>query len=152
MNAADYFLPKAAEEGDLSAWSSIIPAPIRVLRTNLFGDVFIVDAGGGVHMLERAACTAVQIASSEEEFWRQIHEDAEGWQIRPLVDECSRNGKVLADGQCYAFTTPPLLGGDYTVDNVWVAHWQEWFGLTAGLFQQVKDLPDGMPVSFGITD
>ena len=50
MSAADYFLPKAADEDDLSAWSPIMPAAARVLRTNLFGDVFIVDKGGTVHM------------------------------------------------------------------------------------------------------
>jgi hypothetical protein len=152
MSAADYFLPKAADEGDLSPWSAILPLPARVLRTNLFGDVFVVDQTGGIHMLERAACTAGQISSSEEEFWRQVNDDANGWQLRPLVDECRRSGRVLADGQCYAFTRPPVLGGDYTVANVYVAPWREWFSLTADLFDQIKDLPDGAPVSFRVTD
>lgn len=152
MSALDYFLPKAADEGDFSAWSSIMAQPSRVLRTNLFGDVFIVDGSGGVHMLERGACTVTQIASSEEEFWRRVDDDAEGWQLRPLADECRGNGKVLADGQCYAFTTPPVLGGDYAVGNVWVAPCREWFALTADLFQQIKNLPDGASVSFRVTD
>lgn len=150
--SAEYFLPNAANEDDLSSWSDILPAAPRILRTNLFGDVFLVDAAGAVHMLERAACTISQIAPSEEVFWRKVHDDEEGWQLRPLVDDCRRAGKTLEDEQCYAFTTPPLLGGDYAAANIWVAPWREWFAFTADLFQQTKDLPDGTSVRFRVTD
>jgi hypothetical protein len=152
MDPADYFLPKAVDDADLSAWLSIVPPSVRVLRTNLFGDVFVADQRGAVHMLERAACSARQIASSEEEFWRELHDDEEGWQLRSLVDQCRQAAKVLGDGQCYAFTTPPVLGGDYSFDNIWVAYWAEWFSFTAELFQQIKDLPDGAAVSFKVVD
>ena len=150
--SAGYFLPQAANEGDLSVWSDILPDAARVVRTNLFGDAFLIDEAGAVHMLERAACTLSQIASSEEEFWRKVHDDEEGWQLRPLVDKCREGGKALEDGQCYAFTTPPLLGGDYTAANVRVTSWAEWFAFTAELFQQTKDLPDGTSVQFRVTD
>lgn len=130
----------------------ILPAASRILRTNLFGDAFLVDDVGAVHMLERSACTISKIASSEEQFWRDVHNDGEGWQLRPLVHECRRAGNVLEEGQCYAFTTPPILGGDYAEPNVWVAPWRDWFAFTAHLFQQTKDLPDGTPVSLRVTD
>jgi hypothetical protein len=152
MSAADYFLRQTADEADLSAWSAIIPVVARILRTNLFGDVFIVDQEGAVHMLERAACSANEIASTEEDFWREVQDDEEGWQLRPLVEECRRTEKILGDGQCYAFTTLPVLGGKYAVENIWVAQWTEWFSFTADLFQQIKDMPDGATVSLKVTD
>lgn len=152
MNPDHYFLPITADDADLSEWLPIIPAPAHILRTNLFGDAFIVDEGGKVHMLERSACTAKQIASSEDEFWRQVEKDAEGWQLRPVADACRRVGKVLAGRQCYAFTTPPALGGGYNVKNIWVALWEEWFSFTAYLFQQIKDLPDGATVRLKVVD
>jgi hypothetical protein len=152
MSAADYFLPHAADAADISAWSSLLPASTRVLRTNLFADAFVADGTGAVHMLERAACTVERIASSEAEFWHAVEDDAHGWQLRPLADECRRTGKVLAEGQCYAFTTLPVLGGDYTAENVWVAPWHEWFAFTADLFEQIKDLPDGARVSLKMID
>jgi hypothetical protein len=149
---ADYFLPRAADAADLSAWSTILP-PVRcVLRTNLFGDAFFVDESGSVRMLERAGCSAEVIASSEEEFWRQVEEDEKGWQLRALADECRRTGKVLDEGQCYAFTILPVLGGGYTLENVWVAPWREWFSFTAEVFQQIKDLPDGSHVTIEVID
>lgn len=147
-----YFLPAAANNIDLSPWSSILPGTVRVLRTNLFGDAFVVDIAGAVHMLERGACTSQWIAATESAFWDAVETDDEGWQLRPLVDDCRRAGMFLVDGQCYAFTTPPVLGGEYVVANVWVAPWQEWFGFTADLFQQIKDIPNGASVSIKLAD
>ncbi len=152
MKAIDYFLPSTADKADLTAWLPILPGRARILRSNLFADAFVVDSGGAVHMLERAACTAERIASSEEEFWRQVEDDAHGWQLRALVDACRHAGKVLGDDQCYAFTTLPALGGDYTVGNVWVAPWHNWLAFTADMFQQIKDLPDGARVRLKIAD
>lgn len=151
MSAA-YFLPLAADEADLSAWSAILPPVARVLRTNLFGDAFIVDESGSVHMLERAGCSAECVASSEEEFWQQVVDDLKGWQLRALADECRGAGKMLNEEECYAFIVPPVLGGGYTVENVWVAPRREWFSVTADLFQQIKNLPDGSHVKIEAVD
>lgn len=152
MSASDYFLPKEADETDLSGWSDIMPAECRIVRTNLFGDAFLVDVLGAMHMLERSAASISQIAASEEEFWRAVEDDKDGWQLRPLVDACRSSGKLLGSGQCYAFTTPPLLGGDYATDNIWVAPRSEWFALTEDLHQQTKNLPDGTTVNFTVVD
>src|SRR6478672_3631800 len=99
MNPSEYFLSQAANDADLSPWLSLLPGKTRILRTNLFGDAFVLDQAGAVHLLERGACSANCIASSEEEFWRDVALDSEGWQLRPLVDECRRVGKVLNDKQ-----------------------------------------------------
>lgn len=152
MRATDYFLPVLANEADLAPWHSILPTRPRILRTSLFGDHFVVGDGGAVHMLDRGGMAAPLIASSEEDFWRVIQQDSEGWQLRPLADECRCAGKVLSDGQCYAYTTLPMLGGDYRAANIWVAPWQEWFSFTADLFQQIKDLPDGATVTLRVVD
>jgi hypothetical protein len=150
MNVTDYFLPLAADEADLSAWSPILPSPARPLRTNLFGDAFLIDTDGAVHMLDRSGCSTEFIAASEDDFWSEIQEDSAAWQLRVLADECRRTGMLLGDGQCYAFTTPTVLGGEYAVANVWVASWQEWFSVTADLFQQLKDLPNATTVSLNV--
>lgn len=103
-------------------------------------------------MLERGACSVAQIAGSEAEFWRQVDEDANGWQLRALADRCRGASKPLGDGQCYAFTTLPVFGGAYAAENIWVAPWSQWFSFTADVFEQIKDLPDGSKVTFKIVD
>lgn len=152
MSALDYFLPHAADDTDLSVWASILPMPVSRLCTNLFDDAFLLDTAGTVHILDRAGCSSECVAASEEDFWRGIAEDSAGWQLRLLADECRRAGMLLAEDQCYAFTTPTVLGGEYAVQNVWVAPWREWFAFTAELFQQIKGLPDGATVSMKVVD
>ena len=150
MDPSNYFLPAQANEADLFCWSPILPTPVRAIQTNLFGDAFVLVRDGTVHMLERASHSARRIAVSEEEFCREIQDDTHDWQLRRLADECRLAGKVLADGECYAFTTLPVLGGGYTVENVWIARWEEWFSFTADVFQQIKDLPDGATVRLNV--
>ena len=152
MSCDDYFLPRSADEADLSAWASILPKAVRVIRTSLFCDAFVVDEVGSVHLLERAGCSSCLIASSEEEFWSNIKDDEQGWQLRDLADDCRNSGKVLADGQCYAFTILPVLGGAYDADNVWIAPLSDWLPFTADIFAQIKDLPDGATVSLHVSD
>lgn len=152
VDANDYLLPKAADDADLSSWASVLPNEARILCTNLFGDVFLVDGVGAVHMLERGGCSVTEIAPSEENFWRSLDADHEGWQLRPLADACRAEGKMLGESQCYAFAMLPLLGGDYTPENVWVASWHEWFSFTADMFHQTKDLPDGAAIELKFLD
>jgi len=152
MHADDYFLPSAANDVDLAPWRSVMPSPKRVLRTNLFGDHFVLDHSGAVHILDRGGMVAQCIADTEEQFWRGVQEDSEGWQLRSLVNECRKAGMLLTDGQCYAYTTLPVFGGDYKAENVWVARWVEWRPFTDDLFQQIKDLPDGTTITFRVVE
>lgn len=150
MSADNYFLPSAANEADLSDWRPIAPAGAKPFATNLFGDAFFVDGSGAVHMLSRAGASSEQVSPSIDQFRTSLQGDPEGWQLRKLADACAASGKILGDGECYAFATPPFLGGDYSVDNVFVCSWTEWFALTADLYLQTRDLPDGAQVRLNI--
>ena len=150
MDPNAYFLPQSANDDDFASWHPLVPAGAKILCTNLFGDTFFVDDAGAVHMLERGATTVQAIAPSEEEFRSAITDDSEGWQLRPLADRCRSAGKILDEGQCYAFSILPVLGGEYDVENVWVAPWREWFALTADIYNQLKDVPDGTPVRLNV--
>lgn len=79
MDPSNYLLPIAADSVDLSPWASLLPSGVSILRTNLFGDMFLTDEIGAVHMLERAACSVTEIAPSTEYFWRALAVDEEGW-------------------------------------------------------------------------
>lgn len=150
-DSSEYFLPTAANGDDLSSWQPLVPDGARIIATNLFGDAFFVHPSGGVYMLERGAASVEPVAPSEHGFWKDIVDDAEGWQLRPLADRCRSGGKILGEGQCYAFAVLPVLGGEYEPDNIWVGSWHEWFALTADIYNQIKDVPDGTPVRLNLT-
>lgn len=146
------FLPVEITLNQLAAWSDILPAGSRVLGANLFLDVFLADAAGAVHMLEVSAGKIAMIAGSEGAFRERCVDDADGWLLRPLVDRCRSAGLILGASQCYAFTTLPLFGGEYAVDNMWTCTCRDWLAFTATVYSETKDLPDGSTVKFVFTD
>ncbi len=151
QNCSD-FLADEITATQLNAWADLLPVPCRVLGANLFGDVFLADAAGAIHMLEVSAASIGEIAASEDEFHQRCVDDSEGWLLRPLVDRCRSAGMVLGPTQCYAFTTLPLFGGEYKVDNIWICTWKEWLSFTATIYAQTKDLPDGSSVAINFVD
>ncbi|WP_298370072.1 T6SS immunity protein Tdi1 domain-containing protein [uncultured Bradyrhizobium sp.] len=146
------FLPVEGTLSQLAAWSDIVPPGSRVLGANLFLDVFLADAAGAVHMLEVSAGKIARIAGSEGAFRERCVDDADGWLLRALVDRCRSAGLILGPSQCYAFTTLPLFGGEYTVDNIWMCSCRDWLAFTATVYAETKDLPDGSTVRFVFTD
>ncbi|MGX8013054.1 T6SS immunity protein Tdi1 domain-containing protein [Mesorhizobium sp. ORM8.1] len=152
MGPSSYFLSPDVTQADLSGWDEVLPHPYTVLCANCFADVFVADSTGVVHMLEVSAASISPIAVSEDEFRRQCVDDEEGWLLRPLVDRCQAVGMRLSEGQCYAFTALPFLGGLYEIDNVWISSWREWLGYTASIYAQTKDLPEGTGISIRLVD
>ena len=57
---------------------------------------------------------------------------------------------TLGPEQCYAFTTLPLFGGEYEIENIWKCAWREWFGFLGSVYAQTKNLPDGSNVALVI--
>lgn len=103
-------------------------------------------------MLEVSAGEIAKIAGSEAAFRERCVDDADGWLLRPLVDRCRAAGLILGPSQCYAFTTLPLFGGEYTVDNIWMCSCRDWLAFTAKIYSETKDLPDGSTVKITIAD
>ena len=152
IDPADYFLPRASHDPDLEPWADMLPKEPRILGVTLFADVILTDREGAVHLLQPAAAGIDRIAGSEEEFRDRLPVDEDGWQLRGLADRCRAAGKICGERQCYAFTILPLLGGEYTVENIWTCPWREWFGFTADMYAQTKDQPDGARIRIQIVD
>ena len=64
----------------------------------------------------------------------------------PLVDRLVAAGVLLKPGECYSFLTPPVLGGDYTVENTVVLPVAEHYGLYGSYHDQLRGVPDGTKV------
>ena len=146
------FLTEAIEPAQLAAWSGLLPAHYRIVASNLFADAFVADEAGAIHMLEVAAHQCTPIAASEQELRARLRDDEDGWLLRPLVERCRDAGLNPEPGQCYAFTTLPTLGGAYEPENIWICGVVEWLGFTASIYDQIKNLPDGVGVRIVIVD
>jgi len=135
--------------GILADWRWLLPrGKFSVLLMSRYGDLFLEFDDGSIHMLDISNSSLEKVAEDSQDFWQKINdvEIANNWLMIPLVDQLVEAGKVLEPGRCYSFIIPPLLGGEYNVENTVSLKVQEHFGVYASIHRQIKELPDGAQV------
>jgi hypothetical protein len=120
---------------------------------NRFGDLFLVFDDGSVHMLDVGGGSLEQVTNTRDDFQAKVDEDenANVWFMIPLVDQLLAAGMTLKKGECYSYKQPPVLGGDYTVENTCVLPIAEHYGAFGSIHNQINDLPDGTQVVLNVT-
>jgi hypothetical protein len=134
-------------------WTWLVPKQFTVWLMNRFGDLFLVFDDGSVHMLDVGGGSLEQVANTRDDFQAKVDEDenANVWFMIPLVDQLLAAGMTLKKGECYSYKQPPVLGGDYTVENTCVLPIAEHYGAHGSIHNQIKDLPDGTQVVLNVT-
>jgi hypothetical protein len=132
----------------LSGWAEILPDTFTIWLVNRFGDVFILDEKGTVHLLDITGGRLDRVADSRNHFAKlmDLPRNANNWLMIPLVDQSVKLGMSLAPGQCYGFKIPPLLGGAYEPRNVAPVDLVPNYAFLADIWSQTKDVQDGTPV------
>jgi len=67
-----------------------------------------------------------------------------------LVDQLVAVGKTLGAGQCYSYHQLPVLGGEYTTDNIIIKDIAFHYASFGPIHESIKNLPDGTRVTFTI--
>ncbi len=138
----------------LQEWAWLLgPKPYSVIAVSAFGDWFLEDENGPIHMVDVSAADFRLVADSMPAFERSLR-TMEGRNeflfaafVEHMVIECKM---LLGPGQCYSFKHPLYLGGDVDGDNVYVADFLICNKLNSTLWEQVKDVPDGAEVQIKI--
>lgn len=150
ISVADYLIDQSGIDWPtaLSSWSWLIPAEFTLWLVNRFADLFLVLPDGSVHMLDVGAGTLTKLADSRDDFCDLIDEgdNANQWLMIPLVDKMVAAGVVLQPGQCYGFKIPPVMGGDYAVENVEPLAVWDCLGAYGSIHYQLQNVPDGTQV------
>lgn len=133
----------------LAGWTWLLPPTFTVWLMNRFGDLFVITPDNRVHMLDIGAGVFLTLADSRDELSEKIDEqdNANSWLMIPLVDAAVAAGQTLAQGECYSFKLPPILGGQYTLDNVFVLEISKHFAAYASIHNQLRDVPYGTQVN-----
>ena len=99
-------------------------------------------------MLDVGAGTLSKVADSREDFCTKIDEDdnANQWLMIPLVNKMVASGVVLHSGQCHGFKIPPVLGGNYSVENARPLSVWDYLGAYGSIHEQHRNVPDGAQV------
>jgi hypothetical protein len=106
-----------------------------------------------VHILDVGCGKLAKVAESRDDFANKLDEDdnANQWLMIPLIDRLVASGVTLQDGQCYSYKQPPILGGDYSIENTCVLSIAEHYGAYGLIHNQIKDVPDGTRVVIKVT-
>lgn len=134
----------------LSDWHWLISEHKVPILITAMGNVFVQDAqDGAVAVLDPGEGKVRNVAASVEEL-QGLLSDRDFVYSELMVEDFAnlqRAGKLLAPGQVFGFIKPPILGGSFDVENLEPTDIQVHFSLSGQIHQQVKDLPDGTPIS-----
>jgi hypothetical protein len=155
FNVADYLIDHRDFDWPtvLREWTWMLPPTFTVWLMNRIGDLFLVMPDGSVHMLDIGRGTLERIANDRAHFRELCDREpdkANDWLVISLTDELVARNMLLGPGQCYSFTIPPIMGGEWRPENIWVCPIHEHFDVFGSIHHQIKDLPDGTIVELNV--
>jgi Domain of unknown function (DUF1851) len=143
------FLPDQCGADSVRAvWSWRIPESYRAVLLSLFGDWFLADSQDRIHMLDLASGQLSLIANSEVEFFvmLDVEDNRREWLMSHLVEAAEQAGIHRSPSQCFAFRTPPMLGGALAPSNIVSWDFVAYQTGTSKVLRQIADLPLGSHV------
>ena len=104
----------------LAHWGWKVPQHLQPLFLSTFGDWFFRDSDDHIHMLDLVAGELKRVADSRRELEAllELEEYRREWLMSHLVEELRQSGVTRKRGQCYAFRTPSILGGQLSSSNI----------------------------------
>lgn len=108
-----------------------------------FGDVFLRDDSGAFWFLDGLEGSLTRRWESGAALQAALNtpEGQEQFLMLGLVQQATQAGLVPDAAQVLSFTVPPVLGGQFDVENVEVSDFVVALDLTGQIHEQVKDLP-----------
>lgn len=141
-------LDKAKAKELLSLWSWRLDRPFTPLVLSVFGDWFLRNETGIVYLLDLVSGELREIATSEEEFWLFLDDEAnrKEWLMSHVVTVLEKAGVSRSASECFAFRTPPMLGGQLSVENIVPWDLAAYESGTSKVHRQASGLPPGTEV------
>jgi hypothetical protein len=79
-------------------------------------------------------------------------DNVDNWFLPSLIEDLLHAGKLLQANQVYSFKKLPVIGGDYSVDNLEPTNLSAHLEFIGLIHQQIKDLPDGTQMRIKLFD
>jgi hypothetical protein len=135
-------------------WLWLIPGFNQILLISKMGDMFLSANNGNIYWLATDDGSLTKIANSKAEFEEMLTDEAniDNWFLPLLISELAAANKYLVKNEVYSFKKLPIIGGDYSVENLDPTDVNVHFTLTGVLYQQIKDLPDRTKVQIKLID
>ncbi|WKE67149.1 DUF1851 domain-containing protein [Gallaecimonas kandeliae] len=134
----------------LSDWRWLTGSDKQPILITAMGNAFLLNrADDSVWLLDAGEGSLKPVTNSVEELEACLS-DHDFVMERFLVEDfvgLREAGKRLAEGQVYGYIRPPALGGGFDIENLEPTDMQVHFSFSGQVHEQVKDLPEGTPIS-----
>lgn len=150
MGAVDLtrqFSPDQLEHA-LESWAWIGLEGKTPLATSLFGDVFLED-NDGIWFLDTIDGTLRREWDSRASLLADLEttEGQDRFLLGGLALAAHSQGIELAPNEVFDFVKPPILGGEFSIDNIQPMDFVVKINIAGQLINQVRQLPPGTKIS-----
>ncbi len=135
---------RVLDEGPYSSWK----ATFWPFALDAFGLPFVIDETEAVSRFDPETGMVESSGDSIEEWCRLVLEDSDYQTGHSLFATWQENNGQLEPGQRLGPKRPFFLGGEYSIENLYVADLFELTGFRQDIYQQTVDLPDGAKIRF----
>ncbi len=135
-------------EDILSEWEWLLEEKMELVLVSSIGDMFLKNTKGEIFLLDTLGGELKRVADSENDFAELLthKEKQEELLSRTFVETLIESGKTLSPTEIYSFMVLPVLGGDFTPENIEPTDISVHFSMTGQIHKQVHDLPDGTEI------
>lgn len=133
----------------LEDWSWLIGSRRVPILLAASGDAFVQDKDSMIiHFLSTSNGTIEKVADSSAEFETLLRDkDFVGKYLSvQMVGTMYQTGRRLQKGKIFSFKKPPILGGEYKVDNIEESDIEVHFAISGQIHMQVAGIPSGTSI------
>jgi hypothetical protein len=143
-----FHVAAASDQHLLAEWRWLLGGRPRLAGWSSAGDLFVEGTEGQILMLDPGAGSTEVIADSFSELQSLLEDETRSSLLlqKAVVDAFEAVNGPLPEGRCLSFTTLPVFGGAYTVDNRYSLSIREHAEVTGDIHRQLRELPDGTTV------
>jgi hypothetical protein len=131
-----------------SGWQWCLLDMKAIALITCLGDMFFIGKDECIYRIVTGECHFEKVADSHYEFEKLLNDEKfDEWLLPLLVEKLIQSGKILNENQVYSFKKPPVLGGEYALENMEPINMSVHFAFSGQICEQIKDLPDGTKVN-----
>ena len=135
-------------EDILSCWQWKVADMKAVAVMSCLGDLFLVGKENSVYWLQTDSGDLPKVSDDLQQFELYLNDEdkVDNWFLPLLIEKLIKAGKTLKENEVYSYKKSPVIGGEYSEENIEPTDMSVHFAISGQLCEQIKDLHDGTKV------
>jgi len=132
----------------LKEWRWLCPMRVTIIDCNAYGDLFVRDDLGRIHMLDVGSGEFALVAESASEFdvLKATPEKREEWFAEADAHDATERGLIPGPGKCIAFDIPTVFA-ESAKASPYIADIYDQVGFLGDMHRQLSKFPDDAKVN-----